>query len=189
VDAIKLYAYADETGQESAGRIFLVAVVVVGRERDALLPWLEDLEARTGKGRRPWRRSRPAARTAYVERILAEPRLAGSIFYSAYAGIRDYRDLTLVTIANAVAAHAAGRRFKVTVIIDGLRRDEVHAVSVGLRRLRIPVRKVRGARDESNALGRLADAMAGFVRDAEEGVPEWGETLARAMAQGIVRRV
>jgi hypothetical protein len=33
----KLYAYVDETGQETAGAFFLVAVVVAGEERDALV--------------------------------------------------------------------------------------------------------------------------------------------------------
>jgi hypothetical protein len=32
----KLYAYVDETGQDTKGTLFLLAVVVVGDERDAL---------------------------------------------------------------------------------------------------------------------------------------------------------
>jgi hypothetical protein len=34
VDLLKLYACADETGQETADQVFLVAVLVVGSERD-----------------------------------------------------------------------------------------------------------------------------------------------------------
>jgi hypothetical protein len=33
----KLYAYVDETGQETAGAFFPVAVVVDGEDRDTLL--------------------------------------------------------------------------------------------------------------------------------------------------------
>jgi hypothetical protein len=42
----------------------------------------------------------------------------------------------------------------------------------GLRDLHIQTRKVRGVRkDENDALIRLADAVCGLVRDAEDGVP------------------
>ena len=58
-----------------------------------------------------------------------------------------------------------------------------------MRRIRVPIRKVRGGRDESNALLRLADAMAGFIRDAEEGVTEWRERLDRAKARGVIRQI
>ncbi len=53
----------------------------------------------------------------------------------------------------------------------------------------MPIRKVRGARDESHALVRLADAMAEFLRDAEEGQAEWQARFIRAQAQGIISKV
>lgn len=53
----KLYAYADETGQDTAGGFFLVAVVVVGSERDQLLRWLAEVEKETAKGLVPWHKS------------------------------------------------------------------------------------------------------------------------------------
>jgi len=185
----KLYAYADETGQETAGGFFLVAVVVVGSERDELLRWLTEVEQETGKGPSAWHKSRHEARSAYVDRVLGDSRLRGSIFYSAYPGTRAYRDLTLLTIAKALGARTRSRDYKVTVVIDGLRRAEARQAAVGLRRIRVPVRKVRGAREESSALVRLADAMAGFIRDAEEDMAEWRERLERAKARGTVRRM
>ncbi len=41
----------------------------------------------------------------------------------------------------------------------------------GVRRLHVAVEKVHGMKDESNSLIRLADAVAGFVRDYFEGQP------------------
>jgi hypothetical protein len=185
----KLYAYVDETGQETAGAFFLVAVVVAGENRDALIEWLSSIEQATGKGKTPWHKSRHQARQAYMDRVLNDARLGGSIFYSVYPGTRSYHDLTLLTIAKALGERSAGQPYKVTVIIDGLQRSEIRLVSVGLRRIRVPIRKVRGARDESHALVRLADAMAGFLRDAEEGQAEWQARLLRAQMQGIIRKV
>ena len=47
----KLYAYVDESGQDTEGRFFVVSVVLFGTDRDTVLARLEALEARTGKGR------------------------------------------------------------------------------------------------------------------------------------------
>ncbi len=67
--------------------------------------------------------------------------------------------------------YQAPEQFSATVIVDGLNESEVWHFAHVLRSLRIPVRKVRGMKDESNSLIRLADAIAGFVRDFLEGEP------------------
>jgi hypothetical protein len=46
----KLYAYVDESGQDTAGRFFVVSVVLFGTDCDTVLARLEALEARSGKG-------------------------------------------------------------------------------------------------------------------------------------------
>lgn len=61
--------------------------------------------------------------------------------------------------------------YTATVIIDGLSGADVRKFGRGLRALRVSVRKVRGIDDERDALVRLADALAGFVRDYVEGQP------------------
>lgn len=40
----KLYAYVDESGQDTQGELFVVAVVVTGSERDALRQALRNIE-------------------------------------------------------------------------------------------------------------------------------------------------
>ena len=53
------------------------------------------------------------------------------------------------------------------IYVDGLTKSKRHVYGSELRKLGIPTRKVQGVtRDESSALIRLADATAGFVRDA-----------------------
>lgn len=59
--------------------------------------------------------------------------------------------------------------YKVHIMIDGLNAKERGRVSKGLKERGIKRRKLIGGRDESSALLRLADAMAGFLRDYEEG--------------------
>jgi len=51
----------------------------------------------------------------------------------------------------------------------------------------IRVEKVRGLDEESDALMRLADAMAGFVRHALEGRPALAPLLAESQRQGVIQ--
>jgi hypothetical protein len=54
----KLYAYVDESGQDTAGRLFVVGVLLLADERDALLPRLEAIEIRSGKHNMKWQKTR-----------------------------------------------------------------------------------------------------------------------------------
>jgi hypothetical protein len=176
----KLYAYVDETGQETEGEFFLVATIVVNNERDALLTDLEAVEQQTGKRSQSWRQTRFDRRVDYVGRVLADARLQGGIFYAVHRNTIAYQAATIQTIVRALDVRAPSRAYKATVIIDGLHRTEWRGVAVGLRQAGIPVKKVRASRDETNSLGRLADAMAGFIRDGEEGIKALAEQLTHA---------
>ena len=105
----------------------------MGRERDELLRWLEEIEQETGEGLRSWHRSRHQVRLAYVDRIIGDPRLRRAIFYAAYRRTLAYRDLTLLTIAKALGERMGSQRYRATVVIDGLERKETRQVAVGLR--------------------------------------------------------
>ena len=63
----KLYAYVDESGQDTKGGIFVVSIVVLENERDAVRERLEEIEQRTGKGAVKWHKSKHEFRRAYIE--------------------------------------------------------------------------------------------------------------------------
>ena len=185
----KLYAYIDESGQDTAGRFFVVSVVLVGIERDTVMQQLEALELRTGKGRVKWRRSRYSFRQAYIEGLPALASLSGSIFVATFSRTQDYFDLTVEATARAIRAKAQGE-YRVTVFMDGLTRKEQPLFTARLRAHRIARKKVRGVRDEKSSPGvRLADALCGLVRDAEEGQPWAVEALERLRRRGLVTAV
>lgn len=52
-----------------------------------------------------------------------------------------------------------------TAIIDGLNDKEKIIVQQELKKLNIHYNKVRGMKDEQSVFLRLADAVAGFMRD------------------------
>ncbi len=64
-------------------------------------------------------------------------------------------------------------KFTTLIYVDGLSKTKRHEYGARLRRFGLPVRKIQGiAKDETNALTRLADAIAGFVLDAVDGNSE-----------------
>ena len=71
--------------------------------------------------------------------------------------------------------------------MDGLTRYAQATFTNSLRARGIARKKVRGVRDEqSNAGVRLADALCGLIRDAEDGEPWAVATLARLRQRGVV---
>ena len=54
----KLYAYVDESRQDTRGRFFLVAVVITEQERDVLRRQLAEIERTSGKETHKWTKTR-----------------------------------------------------------------------------------------------------------------------------------
>ena len=63
----KLYAYIDESGQDTKGDLFVVSVVVLEKDRDKLLQEIELVETESGKRNIKWHKARPVYRQAYIK--------------------------------------------------------------------------------------------------------------------------
>lgn len=165
----KLYCYVDETGQDTAGRIFVVAVVVTGKKRNELLKLCEQLEQVSGKHKDKWGRAKHERRMRYLRHVFADDRFRESLRYCLFSRTSDFDTATVKAIAGAVSWKKPVGKYTTLVYIDGLTKTKRHEYGARLRKLGLPVRQVRGiARDETNSLTRLADAIAGFARDALE---------------------
>lgn len=164
----KLYCYVDETGQDTKGELFLVVVVLKEIENlSSLEIKLIEIEDKTGKKQLKWRKTSNAIKKTYLGRLLQINDLKRSIFYSKYRDSKEYPKLTSLTIAKAVLAKQE-KNYSVTVVIDGLNDREREVVREELKKLKIKYRKIRGMKDEQSVFLRLADAMAGFLRDIDE---------------------
>ena len=165
---LKLYCYVDETGPDTKGEFFLVSVVALeGELREATEASLERIETRTKKYNRKWRGTKHDIRIDYLWDILQVKQLSGSIFYATYRGQTNYIPLIAQTIIKVIILKAEGD-YQATIIIDGINEAEQKRVKRLLKESHIRYKKVRGPKDESTALLRLADAMAGFLRDYHE---------------------
>lgn len=182
----KLYCYVDETGQDTGGLFFLVSVVITGRGRDGLRAKLCTIERTSGKKQKKWKLTRPDNRKRYLESVFLIKKLTGHLYFASYKDTKTYVDLTILSIAKALHGFTSNP-YEVTVLVDGLKQSEQFRFAAGLRKLKVKVRKVRGLKDEADEFIRLADALAGFVRDAQEGQVIMKRLYRRALKEGIIK--
>ena len=76
----KLYAYIDESGQDTNGALFVVGVVVLEEERDTVLKELERIEQESGKRNIKWRKARHRMRETYMRYIAQSPIFKNTLF-------------------------------------------------------------------------------------------------------------
>ena len=187
----KLYAFVDESGQDTLGELFVVATVLTAENHERVRQSLERLERSSGKGLRKWMKATPRQRLAYMTAVLQMPVLHGQLFAAHFTQTTTYLPCILSTITQAVTAGAAGQPIRATILIDGLqktlRQDVATALRAQLHPQQIRLEKVRGLDEQSDALMRLADALAGFVRHALEGRPGMAALFADSHQRGVIQ--
>ena len=189
LDMDKFYLYVDESGQDTEGAYFIVVVVIVFQGLVGKLEKvLESIERETRKGKSKWRPTKFRVRTAYLMRVWQIPDLQRAIFYMSFRDTKDYTELTAITIAQAISEKASGE-YRAYIMVDGLKDKERSLISKTLQQRGIKRRKLRSGRDESNTLLRLADAMAGFIRDYEEGERYTQNLYAQFSNQRIITKL
>lgn len=162
---IKLYCYVDETGQDTGGKFFLVSAVLIEKSlRDKLEQRLEEIERKTGKKKAKWIKTDFSIRKEFLKEVAYITNLQSSIMYATYAETKTYIELTALTIAKAVLAKGE-EDYDVTIIVDGLTKADTEKIRKELKKLRVKYDTIRGMRDEQSVFLRLADCIAGFMRD------------------------
>jgi hypothetical protein len=171
----KLYAYVDESGQDTKGLIFVVSILILEEERETICTELEKIELESKKKNAKWNKARPEFRKEYIEAIAKMDKLKGRIFFDIFSDTKKYIELTSFATAKAILKKSGNDKYKVTVFVDGFKRKEIEVFSRGLKDLHIRTRKIRGVKkDENNAFIRLVDAICGLVRDMNED-QEWAK--------------
>lgn len=91
--------------------------------------------------------------------------------FIAYGDVnRRFDDVTVRTIAQALQWKKSEQPYNAIIYVDGLSKTKRRSYTLELRTQGVSVYQVRGvAKDENSPLTRLADALAGFIRDAISG--------------------
>ncbi|HEV2402877.1 MAG TPA: DUF3800 domain-containing protein [Candidatus Saccharimonadales bacterium] len=172
----KLHCYVDETGQDTLGVFFIVAIVVTDNQQHELEKSLKTIERLTGK-KTKWMKTRDKVRTAYTEALVKE-KLPAMVFVKNYHDKKDFDYLEVLATAQAINGFREMHdiredEYKLTITVDGLSKTVAARMAAEFRKLGIKPRKIVGKKDESNAIIRLADAIAGLAREAHEGRREY----------------
>jgi hypothetical protein len=190
VEKKKLYAYIDESGQDTKGFVFVVSILVLGGEVDGICKELEKVEVESRKKNTKWNKSHHEFRKVYIESLLRIESLKGTIFFEMFSDTKKYIELTSFATAKAILKKSGGDEYKVTVFVDGFKKKEVEVFSRGLRDLRIKTRKIRGVKkDENNAFIRLVDAICGLVRDKEDGNKWASAAVAKLIKEKYIQEL
>src|SRR6266567_990291 len=150
MEKTKLFCYVDENGQDTKGRIFIVSVIVVEKERDNLLDFCELCERESKKKGTKWRKAGYMERLEYLRRAFSDSRLKGNIRYSVFRQRKDYDLATIVGIARAVNWQKPIQDYTVAVYVDGLTKVKRREYSRELRELGITTHKVQGVMKDEN---------------------------------------
>ncbi|GAB4578828.1 MAG: hypothetical protein Fur0022_15650 [Anaerolineales bacterium] len=185
----KLYCYVDETGQDTKGELFIVAVVVTGEEREALRQACEHIEQESGKGNRKWHKTKSDRQVAYIQQLVDTPVFVGKIYFAIFRSGQDYLSFTVQTIARTLQTMQI-EDYRAVTLIDALPHGLERAVGALLRPQNIRSEKVRGVRkDENDPLIRLADGVCGWIRSALEEQKPMKMLYQKALQRGLISNV
>ena len=94
--------FVDESGQDTKGKLFVVAVVAV-RNSDNSRQHCESFEKSSGKGKVKWRSAQRGRRLAYLRTVVSDASSLGiTMFYSVFRRTIDYDSATIDGIAKAI---------------------------------------------------------------------------------------
>ncbi len=185
----KIYCYVDENGQDTNGKLFIVSIVVTETDRDLLLDLCEQIEKISLKHKDKWGKAKRSRRLDYINKVLSNKKFIGKLRYSVFENQKNYDLLTIIGIAKAVHLDNL-KHYSTAIYVDGLAKSKRQEYGSELRKLGIQTRKVQGvAKDQNNALIRLADSIAGFVRDAIDNDGIETELLKKALKNGEIIKV
>lgn len=185
----KFYCYVDESGQDTEGKLFVVATVIIEDNRDEITNLLEGFEKKSQRGQRKWIKSRSENQEAYIRQVIGCEALKGRLFYTIFNNTTDYLQCTVSATALAIP-NVGEAEYKATILVDGLPKSQTRKFGARLRRLGVQTRKVRGIRkEEADALLRLADAICGLVRSSQRGKSNLAGLLEQALEAEIIKKL
>lgn len=184
----KLYCYVDETGQDDRSVVFIVAVVVTQGEQERIREVLVRLENEAHTNHLKWHKTESSRRLAYLRLVMANGGAIGGTFFGSFVKPVPFFQPTLEVIEDAVKA-AARPPYRARVFVDGIDRKKAAELTTALRARGVALDLVRGKRDESEPLIRLADMWAGCIRGALAGRTEERLVFDRAMERKHLRGI
>lgn len=170
-ETLKLYTYTDETGQHTMGDFFIVVTVIIEKiHREGLKDFLLRIESNSDKNKLKWSSTNFDRRKSYMQHLINIPEdIKPVAYFSQFTDTTQYGYNTGVAISRAVKTELCGEEnYGVKILIDGLQGRERDKMRRFMKDENIRYDKIRGRDDENCSIIRLADAVAGFLKDYKE---------------------
>lgn len=184
----KLYCYVDETGQDVGSKVFIVVAVIITSNIDLVRGRLQELEKSTKIGKIKWHKSDYRYRLAFMEEFLRQDNKDLRVYFLKVNKPVFYYLPTVEILQRAIALNNTPNT-QAIICIDGLDKFSGKKYTNALRTKTLRVKLAKGARDESEALIRLADRWAGCIRMALLGNEQCKALMAKAEKQGVLKEV
>lgn len=175
-----LYVFVDESGQDVSSEIFTVVAVVTDRNPGELREVLIQKERITGVGARKWKKLPGPRRLHFLEEMVKWGIGYGEVFWGSYPKPLPFFLPILDVVEKAIKAKADGP-YRARVYVDGIDQQKARELTNALRVKGISLRLVKGRRDESEPIIRLADRWAGCLRRAHQGQQPEAELVSLAL--------
>jgi len=184
----KLYCFVDETGQDAGSNLFIVVTVIAWNDVRRLRLNLIELEKRLKIGSKKWHKLRPSSRTEFINAFLRIKCDDLKIYFGRFKKPVPYFFPTLEVIQRSLMSFP--KPMEAVVSIDGLDAVSSKKMTNALRSKHLHLKLVKGWRDESEVLIRLADRFAGCLRQAFlDYNEECKKLILRAEKNGILKEV
>lgn len=184
----KLYCYVDETGQDAGSQIFIVAAVIAWDDVPVLRTNLMELEKELKVGSKKWHKLRHESRIEFMKKFLRAKYPNLKIYFGRFIKPTLYYFPTLEVVGKALGNF--NQPIQVVVSIDGLDSISAKKMTNALRSKHLQLKLVKGWRDESEVLIRLADRWAGCLRLAfVSHNKECEELVSRAGKKGVLKEI
>lgn len=159
----KLYCYVDESGQDAGSTFFVVVAVVSDGDQDKLRARLVQIETAAKTHGLKWHKSRSDRRINYLRMVWESGITQGDIFFGIYKKPLPYF-FPLLEIVEKAIEYKAKKHYRAIVCVDGIDRKKAAELTNALRLKGIHLDFVKGKKDESEPVIRLADMCAGCIR-------------------------
>jgi len=153
---------------------------VSAEEQDTIRQALTDIEQAAGTGHRKWHKSRPERRLRYLDLVHDRNIVVGDVFFGCFKKPLPYFFPFIEVLERAIKTKG-GPSYTARVFVDGIDRQKARELTNALRLRNVSLEMVKGRRDESEPLIRLADMWAGCIRAALDGSAEEKRILDRAL--------
>jgi len=184
----KLYCYVDETGQDPRSEVFIVVAVISSKDQAYIRKQLTDIEDMAKTHKLKWHKTRHDRRMYYLTLILDKKIATGDVYTAHYQKPIPYF-FPIINVLEKAIKEAAKGLYRATIYVDGIDRKKAVELTNALRAAGVSLRMVKGCRDESEPIIRLADMWAGCIRSALLGRQDTQDMVKRAKKENYLREL